>query len=152
MRQALVAALALTMATACGGGGSSGSQAAFCTELAKDKRTFADTARGRYWEDMQGADALVAYRAFWDLQDSPAQAVALFRDKLKPDAPPDPAKVAQWVRDLDHPYGFAAFTVDPGRRPGDTTTMHVTYYNVNKPNGDLSVFEKFSLHRKRSDG
>jgi len=56
------------------------------------------------------------------------------------------------VRDLDHPYGFAAFTVDPGRRPGDTTTMHVTYYNVNKPNGDLSVFEKFSLHRKRSDG
>jgi hypothetical protein len=56
------------------------------------------------------------------------------------------------VRDLDHPYGFAAFTVDPGRRPGDTTTMHVTYYNVNKPHGELSVFEKFSLHRKRSDG
>jgi hypothetical protein len=56
------------------------------------------------------------------------------------------------VRDLDHPYGFAAFTVDPGRWPGDTTTMHVTYYNINKPHGDLSVFEKFSLHRKRSDG
>jgi Purple acid Phosphatase, N-terminal domain/Calcineurin-like phosphoesterase len=55
-------------------------------------------------------------------------------------------------RDIEHPYGFAAFTVDPGRHPGDTTTMHVTYYNVNKPNGDLSVFEKFSLHRKRSDG
>jgi hypothetical protein len=30
--------------------------------------------------------------------------------------------------------------------------MHVTYYNVNKPHGDLSVFEQFSLHRKRSDG
>jgi hypothetical protein len=30
--------------------------------------------------------------------------------------------------------------------------MHVTYYNVNKPNGDLSVYEQFSLHRKRSDG
>ncbi|HEY0497769.1 MAG TPA: metallophosphoesterase family protein [Kutzneria sp.] len=56
------------------------------------------------------------------------------------------------VRDLDHPYGFAAFTVDPGRSPGDTTTMHVTYYNVNKPHGDLAVFEQFSLHRKRSDG
>jgi hypothetical protein len=56
------------------------------------------------------------------------------------------------VRDLDHPYGFAAFTVDPGRFPGDTTRMHVTYYNVNKPNGDLTVFEQFSLHRKRSDG
>jgi 3',5'-cyclic AMP phosphodiesterase CpdA len=56
------------------------------------------------------------------------------------------------VRDLDHPYGFAAFTVDPGRFPGDTTRLHVTYYNVNKPHGDLSVFEQFTLHRKRSDG
>ncbi|MEU8714047.1 metallophosphoesterase family protein [Streptomyces sp. NPDC048663] len=61
---------------------------------------------------------------------------------------------AVWVgvRDTEHPYGFAAFTVDPGRHPGDTTRMHVTYYNVNKPNGDLSVFERFTLHRKRSDG
>ncbi|MFD4509232.1 purple acid phosphatase family protein [Streptomyces sp. NPDC058457] len=61
---------------------------------------------------------------------------------------------AVWVgvRDVEHPYGFAAFTVDPGRHAGDTTRMHVTYYNVNKPNGDLSVFETFSLHRKRSDG
>ncbi len=56
------------------------------------------------------------------------------------------------VRDLDHPYGFAAFTVDPGRFAGDTTRMHVTYYNVNKPHGELSVFEQFTLHRKRSDG
>ncbi|MEV5840602.1 metallophosphoesterase family protein [Streptomyces sp. NPDC051985] len=61
---------------------------------------------------------------------------------------------AVWVgvRDVEHPYGFAAFTVDPGRHPGDTTRMHITYYNVNKPNGELSVFEKFTLHRKRSDG
>ncbi|TCO53747.1 purple acid phosphatase family protein [Actinocrispum wychmicini] len=56
------------------------------------------------------------------------------------------------VRDLDHPYGFAAFTVDPGRRPGGTTSMYVTYYNVNKPFGELTVFEKFTLRRKRSDG
>jgi len=56
------------------------------------------------------------------------------------------------VRDLAHPYGFAAFTVDPGRHPGDTTTMYVTYYNVNIPSGELSVFERFSLHRRRSDG
>ncbi|GII29027.1 metallophosphoesterase [Planotetraspora mira] len=61
---------------------------------------------------------------------------------------------AVWVgvRDLDHPYGFAAFEVDPGNRRGGTTTMKVTYYNVNKPHGDLSVFEQFTLHRKRSDG
>jgi len=56
------------------------------------------------------------------------------------------------VRDQQHPYGFAAFTVDPGRHPGDTTRMFVTYYNVNKPHGDLSVFETFTLRRKRSDG
>ncbi|MEU6172526.1 metallophosphoesterase family protein [Streptantibioticus parmotrematis] len=56
------------------------------------------------------------------------------------------------VRDLEHPYGFAAFTVDPGRFPGDTTRMHVTYYNVNKPHGELSVFEQFTLRRKRTDG
>ena len=37
--------------------------------------------------------------------------------------------------------GFAAFTVDPGRHPGDTTSLLVTYYNVNKPSGALSVFE-----------
>jgi 3',5'-cyclic AMP phosphodiesterase CpdA len=55
------------------------------------------------------------------------------------------------VRDIEHPYGFAAFTVDPGRRPGDTTSMYVTYYNVNKPSGELSVFEKFTLRRRRSD-
>ena len=45
-----------------------------------------------------------------------------------------------------------SFTVDPGKRPGDTTSMYVTYYNVNKPSGELSVFEKFTLQRKRSDG
>jgi 3',5'-cyclic AMP phosphodiesterase CpdA len=56
------------------------------------------------------------------------------------------------VRDLEHPYGFAAFTVDPGRHPGDTTSLYVTYYNVNKPSGALSVFEKFTLRRRRSDG
>jgi hypothetical protein len=55
-------------------------------------------------------------------------------------------------RDLEHPYGFAAFEVDPGRRPGDVTTLHVTYYNVNKPHGELSVFERFTMRRRRSDG
>jgi 3',5'-cyclic AMP phosphodiesterase CpdA len=62
----------------------------------------------------------------------------------------DPAWVG--VRDLEHPYGFAAFTVDPGARPGDTTRLHVTYYNVTKPYGELKVFEKFTLQRKRADG
>lgn len=60
--------------------------------------------------------------------------------------------VWQGVRDVQHPYGFAAFTVDPGRHAGDLTRLRVTYYNVNKPRGDLSVFETFSLQRRRSDG
>lgn len=79
-------------------------------------------------------------------------------------AKPDPAsgkhtatyvtEQAVWsaVRDEEHPYGFAAFTVDPGRHPGDTTSLYVTYYNVNKPHGELSVFEEFTLRRRRSDG
>jgi purple acid phosphatase-like protein/calcineurin-like phosphoesterase family protein len=55
------------------------------------------------------------------------------------------------VRDIEHPYGFAAFAVDPGRHPGDLTRLNVTYYNVNKPHGELSVFETFTLQRPRSD-
>jgi hypothetical protein len=55
-------------------------------------------------------------------------------------------------RDAEHPYGFAAFTVDPGSGPGSTTSIYVTYYNVTIPNGDISPLETFTLHRKRSDG
>jgi len=35
----------------------------------------------------------------------------------------------------------------PGHHPGDTTSLLVTYYNINKPHGELSVFEQFTLHR-----
>lgn len=60
---------------------------------------------------------------------------------------------APWVgvRDLDHSYGFAAFTVDPGHQPGGTTSIHVTYYRVAQPDGAISPMESFVLHRKRSD-
>ncbi|MEY9876735.1 hypothetical protein ABH931_006246 [Streptacidiphilus sp. MAP12-33] len=54
-------------------------------------------------------------------------------------------------RDAEHAYGFAAFTVDPGRHAGDTTRMHVTYYNVAQPDGAISALESFVLHRRRSD-
>jgi 3',5'-cyclic AMP phosphodiesterase CpdA len=57
----------------------------------------------------------------------------------------------QAVRDMEHPYGFAAFTVDPGRGPGSTTKMHVNYFNVGKPDGELHLFESFTLQRRRSD-
>ncbi len=61
---------------------------------------------------------------------------------------------APWLgfRDLQHPYGFAAFTVDPGTGPGATTRIFVTYYNVTVPTGEISALETFTLQRKRSDG
>ena len=55
-------------------------------------------------------------------------------------------------RDAEHPYGFAAFTVDPGSGPGAETRIYVTYYNVTIPTGDIAPLETFTLTRKRSDG
>lgn len=59
---------------------------------------------------------------------------------------------APWsaTRNAAHPYGFAAFAVDPGH-PGGRTTMQVTYYDVLGPGGDLRVFETFTLQRPRRD-
>ncbi len=60
---------------------------------------------------------------------------------------------APWsaVRNAAHAYGFAAFTVDPGSRPGDVTTIKVTYYDVVGPDGRLAPFETFTLRRPRRD-
>ena len=55
-------------------------------------------------------------------------------------------------RDEEHPYGFAAFEVDPGSTPGGTTSIRVTYYNVIQPYGTLQELENFTLYRRRSDG
>ena len=55
------------------------------------------------------------------------------------------------VRDADHPYGFASFTVHPGTRPGGWTSIAVTYYNVTGPYGQLEPFESFTLRRHRKD-
>ena len=61
---------------------------------------------------------------------------------------------APWsaVRDAANSYGFAAFTVDPGRHRGDLTTITVTYYDVVGTEGELRPFESFKLQRRRSDG
>jgi hypothetical protein len=75
--------------------------------------------------------------------------------------PPDPKtgrrppvyvmEQAPWsaVRNAAHAYGFAAFTVDPGSRPGDFTTIKVTYYDVVGTDGALAPFESFTLRRPR---
>ena len=54
-------------------------------------------------------------------------------------------------RDAEHPYGFAAFTVDPGSGPGAETRIYVTYYNVTIPTGEITPLETFTLQRRRSD-
>ncbi|HXA38391.1 MAG TPA: metallophosphoesterase family protein [Phenylobacterium sp.] len=60
---------------------------------------------------------------------------------------------ASWsaVRNAAHAYGFAAFAVDPGARPGDLTTIKVTYYDVVGTDGRLAAFETFTLRRPRRD-
>jgi hypothetical protein len=61
---------------------------------------------------------------------------------------------APWsaARNAAHAYGFAAFSVDPGRGPGDFTTMRATYYDVVGTGGGLAPFETFTLRRPRRDG
>jgi hypothetical protein len=60
---------------------------------------------------------------------------------------------APWsaVRNAAHSYGFAAFTVDPGSRRGDFTTIKATYYDVVGTDGQLAAFETFTLRRPRRD-
>ena len=60
---------------------------------------------------------------------------------------------APWsaVRNTAHSYGFAAFTVDPGSRPGGLTTIKVIYYDVVGTYGRLAPFESFTLRRPRRD-
>jgi hypothetical protein len=62
-------------------------------------------------------------------------------------------KPAAWsaVRNTAQAYGFAAFTVDPGSRPGGITTIKVTYYDVVGVDGQLATFETFTLRRPRRD-
>ncbi len=60
---------------------------------------------------------------------------------------------APWaaVRNAAHAYGFAAFRLDPGTRPGGDTTIAVTYYDVVGNGGELAPFETFTLRRPRRD-
>ena len=61
---------------------------------------------------------------------------------------------APWsaVRNAAHAYGFAHFAVDPGKAPGGTTSITVTYYDVVGRDGQVAPFEKFTLSRPRRDG
>ena len=62
-------------------------------------------------------------------------------------------EAAPWsaVRNAAHPYGLAAFDLDPGARRGGFTTIKVTYYDIVGPDGALAPFEAFTLRRPRRD-
>jgi 3',5'-cyclic AMP phosphodiesterase CpdA len=59
---------------------------------------------------------------------------------------------APWsaFRDVENPYGFAAFDVDPGP-PGGNTSIRATHYAVNGPFGQATVVEHFTLTKPRGD-
>jgi 3',5'-cyclic AMP phosphodiesterase CpdA len=65
-------------------------------------------------------------------------------------APVYVTEAAPWssARNAAHAYGFAAFTVDPGR-PGGITEIEVTYYDVVGTGGQIAPFETFKLRRPR---
>jgi hypothetical protein len=71
------------------------------------------------------------------------------------------SEVGTWsaVRDPDtaHPYGLATFDVDPGRAPGDRTTMTVNFYHTEaattaNPFPPPVLFDSFALAKSRRDG
>jgi len=64
------------------------------------------------------------------------------------------SEAAPWsaVRDRVNPYGFVAFSVDPGTRAGGSTTMAVTYYAVTGAYGRTEPVDTFTLRRTRNDG
>jgi RNA polymerase sigma factor (sigma-70 family) len=64
-----------------------------------DRRLPSDGAS--LWNDLAAADAMRAFRALRALRADPEATLALLPRRLRPVAAPDPARVAQLVRDLD---------------------------------------------------
>jgi RNA polymerase sigma factor (sigma-70 family) len=60
-----------------------------------------DERTGDLWTALGSPDAAVAYRAGWVLTHRPAEAVALFGEKLRPAVPADPVRLARLIGDLD---------------------------------------------------
>lgn len=59
---------------------------------------------------------------------------------------------APWsaFRDRAHPYGFAAFDVDPGP-PGGNTSITATHYAITGSFGALTVVDQFTLTKPRGE-
>jgi len=55
------------------------------------------------WDDLNGMDGKATYSAMWALAVTPDKAIALFRDKLRPEPAVDPARVRKLITELDDP-------------------------------------------------
>jgi WD40 repeat protein len=77
--------------------------AAFTRQVPRPQKELDAPTLERLWADLRGNDGARAYRAVGELASGPGQAVPFLRDRLRPPAPVDEAKVARWVADLDHP-------------------------------------------------
>lgn len=60
---------------------------------------------------------------------------------------------APWslFRDRTNPYGFVAFSVEPGDGPGAQTAIDATYYAVKGPFADIEPVDTFRLVKPRRD-
>jgi 3',5'-cyclic AMP phosphodiesterase CpdA len=63
------------------------------------------------------------------------------------------SEAAPWsaFRDPVNPYGFVAFSVDPGPGPGSQTTIQATYYAVKGLYGAIEPVDRFTLAKRRRD-
>jgi hypothetical protein len=58
-------------------------------------------AAARAWDDLAGEDAARAFRARWALVSAPADALALFKDRLRPARPADAEALRRLLADLN---------------------------------------------------
>lgn len=54
-----------------------------------------------HWAGLSGSDAARAYRAVWALADAPALSVPFLQERVRPAKPPDAARMARLIADLD---------------------------------------------------
>jgi hypothetical protein len=55
----------------------------------------------RFWDDLAAEDAARGQAAVWSLVDAPAQAIALFKVRLRPDRGPNQERLRRLIANLD---------------------------------------------------
>jgi len=105
-----------------------------------------DTSRGTVHMTLGGGGTAIPTNAYGgDVAVAPTAKVITGRSTTEREPAPWSA-----VRDPLHPWGFAAFDVDPGTS-GGTTRICVTYYRTALTGGTPEPFDTFVLERPRTD-